>query len=1395
MSKIFKNSLILLIISSSLFAAKESSLEQTLLSLRSLDENHTTLELTTPDYSMGRISFAQADYDHIVTEMDGQIRLIGSPDLPSTSTLLAVPETGELTLDFTYANMRVESNINLAPFQPVQLETEGLGTTFQKDMEVYARDAWFPETPAILHERITMRDLNLVTVEVTPFQYNPVRKELRIYEDLEISLNHSEPLSAPNKPISRFFEPLYQSLVPNSALVLEPNYQTPSILFIHPDNATVQLVLQNLVNWRHEKGFEVHTVSTLTTGPSNSQIKNYIQTAYDTWENPPEFVVLVGDAVGTYEIPAWIENWSDYHGEGDHPYVHLAGSDYISDAFVGRISFSSPLELAGIVSKLLSYEKNPYMTDPTWFTRALLVGDQSSSGLSTIMTNRNINEYMEASGFQNNFEVYGGSFVNEIASGINAGVSYFNYRGWLGMSGWGNPNTSSLTNGTRLPFVTILTCGTGSYNGDSRSEQFLRVGTSIAPKGAIACVGTATSGTHTLYNNCVSVGIYHGLFNEGIHYAGAALERGRVNLNQTYPSTSNNYVKIFSHWNNLMGDPSTELWTGVPASLNVNAPTEIPLDAQYLDIQVTGTLGFGIEGAWVSVTGAGVFETGYTDSDGMLVIDIPSELPNDLTLTVTKHNHKPEQSSIAVGDENFSVLIDASTLVETSGNGDSQLNPGESVQLDWTFSNHGLEKAYNVSIDVTGEDGSSASHFYDSLDVAESVTLNNQNFTIASDFPGMARFDISIDIEADGVGYTDHRRFDVFAPYLQINEIGETGMPPYSFDPGEISDLVIYGENIGSLTSSNLTAILRCADENVLILDSTAVFNDAAPGELSDNSSSSFRINLNTQVTVGVQIPFQVEFTDDNGFVEIRSILLPIGTSGIGDPLGPDAGGYFCYSDQDLAYALAPEYDWIEIKPGLGPYNGVLVPLSDFGEDQEDIDPVALPFNFGFYGVDYNQISVCSNGYIAFGESGTALFRNYHIPGPLGPNPMVAAFWDDLKQWTGGGVYTFYNSVDNYFVIEWSTMKNRFGDYGWSPPPVETLSSETFQIILYDPDFYGSTDGNGDIKIQYKTFNNVNYSEGTDLHGSYATVGIEGRDALVGLEYTYNNTYPLQAHPLTDGSAILFTTRTDAVLPCPGWARGDVNHDGYRNVQDLIILVNTILGQTTIGECELWAADLSLDSNVTVSDVVLLVNEVLGNSLARTAAPDLGHADIIVDHENIVLRSSAPMGGFTFDLVGESHPIPVSHDGLTVMTREIEGGLRVLGYWSKPAGSVVELFQLQHSIVEINYPEVVDNAGVLMQTEVVRIPESFSVTSVFPNPFNPTVNISYNLPRSDEVSIHIYNALGQEVNYSKFQLPAGGHTFTWDGLNQSNQLVSSGIYFARITGAAGSEMVKLTLLR
>ena len=161
---------------------------------------------------------------------------------------------------------------------------------------------------------------------------------------------------------------------------------------------------------------------------------------------------------------------------------------------------------------------------------------------------------------------------------------------------------------------------------------------------------------------------------------------------------------------------------------------------------------------------------------------------------------------------------------------------------------------------------------------------------------------------------------------------------------------------------------------------------------------------------------------------------------------------------------------------------------------------------------------------------------------------------------------------DNYFVIEWSQMKT-----------YDQNSDETFQIILYDT---VTPTGDDEIKIQYKEFNNTsafNYN-----HPVYSTVGIENHLGNIGLEYTYNNQYPIAAMPLFDQSAIFITTRNTNV-----YNLGDVNQDEGLDVLDIILIVNHILNIQNLSSLGEYLADINQNSTVNILDVIMLINIIL----------------------------------------------------------------------------------------------------------------------------------------------------------------------------------------------------------
>ena len=279
--------------------------------------------------------------------------------------------------------------------------------------------------------------------------------------------------------------------------------------------------------------------------------------------------------------------------------------------------------------------------------------------------------------------------MSSIDTHINGGVSLFNYRGYIGMSGWDNTDTNGLNNYKMLPLALIMTCDTGSFtNGTSRSEQFIRAGTSSVPKGAIAAIGTATSSTHTCFNNTVDVGTVAGIYTDGIYNIGGAVTRGKVHLYNTFPQNPNNQVKNFSYWNNLMGDPSLEIWTDVPQELLVSYDSVVGLGTNYIEVSVTNTSRTPLENVWITIIKGDdeIFATDYTDENGNVILPLTSGISGTVIITATKHNYRPHLGTFDITQSNrllsvFQTNVDDDTSGTSNGNNNGIINPGESIEF------------------------------------------------------------------------------------------------------------------------------------------------------------------------------------------------------------------------------------------------------------------------------------------------------------------------------------------------------------------------------------------------------------------------------------------------------------------------------------------------------------------------------------------------------------------------------------------------------------------------------------------------------------------------------------------------------------------------------------------
>lgn len=240
---------------------------------------------------------------------------------------------------------------------------------------------------------------------------------------------------------------------------------------------------------------------------------------------------------------------------------------------------------------------------------------------------------------------------------------------------------------------------------------------------------------------------------------------------------------------------------------------------------------------------------------------------------------------------------------------------------------------------------------------------------------------------------------------------------------------------------------------------------------------------------------------------------------------GPDGFGYR-YIDSNEP--LGPEYDWIEIsETGV---STIMYGVDVFYGDDNFSEPIPLPFDFSFYGIDYDEAYVDINGEILLAENtwytnypgsgwggdGNMFNYMYPIPGYTQMPALIAVYWDDLEADEGTGdifFQSFGTAPERYMVFQWDSLRFRAGS------GAEQLLK--FQVILHE---------NGDIKMQYHTVS-TGQTGATIPHdlGRSATIAIQNEAADTGLcylrEIVQGNSY-IGVEPagnlLHEGLAILF---------------------------------------------------------------------------------------------------------------------------------------------------------------------------------------------------------------------------------------------------------------------------------
>lgn len=164
---------------------------------------------------------------------------------------------------------------------------------------------------------------------------------------------------------------------------------------------------------------------------------------------------------------------------------------------------------------------------------------------------------------------------------------------------------------------------------------------------------------------------------------------------------------------------------------------------------------------------------------------------------------------------------------------------------------------------------------------------------------------------------------------------------------------------------------------------------------------------------------------------------------------------------------------------------------------------------------------------------------------------------------------------------------------------------------------------------------------------------------------------------------------------------------------------------------------------------------------------------------------------FTSEMGGSDHEliVPVNESGLWYIGVECATTVSSAGpaYW----GKTEVLNGVAYSIKATWGTESVVGVDNLAQA-----PGTFTLFANFPNPFNPSTSIRYELPENAQVSLKIFDVSGRLIQGLVHQVQeAGTYDIRWDGTNSQGLLVPTGVYFARLEAGDFSKTIKMLLLR
>ncbi|MBT6580690.1 MAG: T9SS type A sorting domain-containing protein, partial [Bacteroidetes Order II. Incertae sedis bacterium] len=433
-------------------------------------------------------------------------------------------------------------------------------------------------------------------------------------------------------------------------------------------------------------------------------------------------------------------------------------------------------------------------------------------------------------------------------------------------------------------------------------------------------------------------------------------------------------------------------------------------------------------------------------------------------------------------------------------------------------------------------------------------------------------------------------------------------------------------------------------------------------------------------------------------------------------------------------------------------------------------------------------------GTVATFQVAGGLAKNFPVASWPKPNPTVYSLTQDLT-WYLEGSYFDVASYDVEYCKGIPTGSTPV--FGAGAPSCTTVSGLTTQNYEVTGLTYG------DVVIWRVK---ANYTSGTSSDWNVATS--QGGFTVVGLlsTLTANPSFPI-------GDVVIYDTDPTLIW----WVSGAVGAANAYKIQYSYTETFHPIGTVTIeatsttpsiavsnlipGHTYWWRVAVSTDSGVTYGSWSAVASFAIHPG-ANAVMPRIGGPA-----NNVSIETNAPTlswllpapseSALTYDVRYSKSPDLEANstlvEGLTTSVAQLANLDAGDYYWqvrSKTASGEISPYSPVGSFT------TTASFSVGVEDEFSEQPAAFELGQNYPNPFNPTTTIEFRMSESANVSLKVYNVLGQVVKtLVSGTLPSGMHSVSWDATDDSGSAVTTGLYIYRMETDNFSATKSLVLMK